>query len=119
VNSEQQHKHWRNRLDAAVVEAREWARRAMTARHEPQLQTLVLYVEDVDASAAWYRDALGVNWTQENHNAGPEHVSAQFGGLLIELYPRGDRPASQVRIELSVGDRFGDADTAPEGLLHG
>jgi hypothetical protein len=114
MNPEQQYEQWRARLDAAVVEARVWARRAMTAQHTPQVQTLVLYVDEVDASAAWYRDALGVTWTQEQHSAGPEHVSAQFGGLLIELYPRGDRPASQVRIELSVGDRFGDADTAPD-----
>lgn len=113
VPSDQQ-EQWRARLDDAVIEARSWARRALAARHAPQVQALVLYVNDVDASAAWYRDALGVTWTREMHAAGPEHVSAQVGGVLIELYPRGDRPASRVRIELSVGDRFGDADQAPE-----
>ncbi|MEC4615719.1 VOC family protein [Tsukamurella tyrosinosolvens] len=107
---------WRARLDDAVIEARKWARRALAARHAPQVQTLVLYVNDVDVSAAWYRDALGVTWTREKHATGPEHVSAQVGGLLIELYPRGDRPASRVRIELSVGDRFGNADHAPEPI---
>ena len=74
----------------------------------------MLYVNDVDVSAAWYRDALGVNWTREKHGAGPEHVSAQVGGIVVELYPRGSRPASSVRLELSIGDRFGDADQAPE-----
>ncbi|MBS4102840.1 VOC family protein [Tsukamurella paurometabola] len=108
------HEQWRSRLDAAVIEARGWARRALAARHAPQVQTLTLYVNDVDASAAWYQDALGIAWSHEKHGAGPEHVSARVGGLLIELYPRGDRPASRVRMELSIGDRFGDADTAPD-----
>ncbi|MFD9829063.1 VOC family protein [Tsukamurella tyrosinosolvens] len=112
--SDQQHERWRARLDDAVIEAPDWARRALAARHAPQVQTLVLYANDVDASAAWYRDALGVTWTREKHAAGPEHVSAQVDGLLIELCPRGDRPASRVRIELSIGDRFGNADQAPE-----
>ncbi|MGX9294430.1 VOC family protein [Tsukamurella paurometabola] len=110
------HERWRARLDDAVIEAHDWARRALAARHAPQVQTLALYVNDVDASAAWYQDALGVTWTREKHTAGPEHVSAQVDGLLIELYPRGDRPASRVRIELSVGDRFGNADQAPEPI---
>lgn len=112
--SDQQHERWRARLDDAVIEAHDWARRALAARHAPQVKTLVLYVNDVDASAAWYRDALGVNWAREKHGDGPEHVSARVDGLLIELYPRGDRSASRVRIELSIGDRFGNADQAPE-----
>ncbi len=113
VPSDQQ-EQWRSRLDDAVIEAHAWARRALAARHAPQIQTLVLYVNDVDVSAAWYRDALSVTWTREKHAAGPEHVSAQGGGMLIELNPRGDRPASRVRIELAVDDRFGDADQASE-----
>ena len=118
MNPDQQHERWRARLDAAVIEARSWARRALNARHAPQVQTLVLYVNDVDASAKWYSDALGITWTREKHAAGPEHVSAQVGGLLIELYPRGDRPASRVRLEVSVGDRYGDSDTAPDEFPH-
>jgi len=116
VNSDQQHERWRARLDAAVIEARDWARRAMTARHATQVTALTLYVDDVNASAKWYSAALGIAWTREKHAAGPEHVSTQVGGIVVELYPRRDRPASRVRIELSVGDRFGDADQAPEPI---
>lgn len=103
----------RTRLDDAVVEAREWAAAAMRARRAPRLSTLVLYVADVEASAEWYRSALGITWAPEQHGEGPEHVSARLGDVLLELYPRGDR-AGSVRIELEVPDLFGDADLAAD-----
>ncbi|KXP08819.1 VOC family protein [Tsukamurella pseudospumae] len=104
----------RARIDAAVSEAREWAAAAMRARRVPRLSTLVLYVSDVEASAEWYRAALGIQWTRERHGGGPEHVSAQLGEVLVEIYPAGDRAASRVRIELVVPDMYGGAEQAPD-----
>lgn len=81
-----------------------------------RLSTLVLYVEDVEASAEWWTQALGIRWTRERHGGGPQHVSAVLGGVLLELYPASERrPVSHVRIELVVPDVFGDADQAQDG----
>ncbi|KXP08732.1 VOC family protein [Tsukamurella pseudospumae] len=80
------------------------------------LRVLVIYVADVEASAAWYRSALGVRWTRERHGDGPPHMSAEIGGVLLELYPAGERAVSRVRIQLEVADAFGDADRAPDAF---
>lgn len=107
----------RARLDAAVIEARERPAAAMQARRAPRLTTLVLYVADVEAAADWYRSALSIVWTRERHGDGPEHVSTDLGGTVIELYPASERhPVSRVRVELTVPDMFGDADRAPDGF---
>ena len=106
----------RARLDAAVVEAREWAAAAVRAHQAPRLSTLVLYVADVEKSAEWYRSALGIRWTNERHGDGPEHMSAEIGGTVIELYPAGERLPSRCRIELELADRFGDADQASDAF---
>lgn len=83
----------------------------------PRLSTLVLYVENLAVAADWYRSALGIDWTRERHGSGPEHMSTEIGGTVIELYPASERhPVSRVRIELDVADPFGDADQAPDGF---
>lgn len=85
-------------------------------REELAVRTLVLYVADVAMSAAWYASALGIRWTRERHGGGPEHVSAEVGGLLLELYPAGERSVSRTRIEVAVPDVFGDAAEAPDSF---
>ncbi|WP_420873805.1 VOC family protein [Nocardia huaxiensis] len=56
---------------------------------------MVLYVEDLEASRAFYR-ALGLDLIREQHGRSPVHYSVVLaGGEVIELYPAASasRPA--------------------------
>ncbi len=56
--------------------------------------------------------------TEEKHGGGPKHYSFTNGGLLIELYPRGERAVSNVRLGLFTNDESlvnGDAIIDPDG----
>ncbi|MBS4102914.1 VOC family protein [Tsukamurella paurometabola] len=82
------------------------------SRHAPTMQIsyLVLYVTDPEASAAWYTDALGLRFTEEQHGVnGPVHYSTALGGgTVLELFSAGDdHPVTRTRIGLVVPDPFG------------
>lgn len=62
-----------------------------------QIVYLVLYCENLEKSRAFY-SALGLSFVQEKHDRGPLHWSTDLGGLVLELYPRGTRPPSSVRL---------------------
>ncbi|MFE3758505.1 VOC family protein [Nocardia tengchongensis] len=71
---------------------------------KPSLFLLVLYVEDIEASREFYA-ALGLGLVREQHGRGPVHYSVTLdGGEVVELYPRGARPATRVRLGLTVPD---------------
>lgn len=72
-----------------------------------KISYLVLYCSDPAASAAWYSDALGLLFTEEQHDGGPVHHSTEIDGTVVELYPAGDRPVTRTRIGLTVPDPFG------------
>lgn len=77
------------------------------------LNLLVIYVSNLAASAEFY-SALGLHLTREQHGDGPIHYSTLLpGGMILELYPAGDRPVSQVRLGITVPN---PAETA-EALL--
>lgn len=51
-----------------------------------RLRTLVLRCADIDRSQLFY-SALGLKFGFEQHGDQPGHYSAEFGGLVLELYP--------------------------------
>lgn len=68
-----------------------------------RLSLIVLYVPPslMDATAAFYAKLLDVQPVHEQHSTGPEHwsVSSRLTGLVVEVYPAGDRPATRTRME--------------------
>jgi predicted enzyme related to lactoylglutathione lyase len=53
---------------------------------EVTLNLVVLKVSDLEVSARFY-EALGLSFQREQHGSGPEHLSANAGVVLLELYP--------------------------------
>lgn len=69
------------------------------------LTLLVLYVTDPQRSREFY-ELLGLTLTEEQHDGGPVHYSAQLpGGTVLELYPSGDRSVTHTRLGFMVRDR--------------
>ncbi|SIJ94927.1 VOC family protein [Mycobacteroides abscessus] len=69
------------------------------------LTLLVLYVTDPQRSREFY-ELLGLTLTEERHEGGPVHYSAQLpGGTVLELYPSGDRSVTHTRLGFMVRDR--------------
>ena len=64
------------------------------------LDYLVIYCSDPEASAEWYASALALRFTKEQHGSrGPLHFSSEIGGTILELYPAADGlPRSRVRL---------------------
>ena len=52
----------------------------------PTLSLLVLRTANVEAALAFYR-ALGLDFRAEQHGVGPLHHAAQWGELVLEIYP--------------------------------
>lgn len=71
--------------------------------YRPRLALIVLYVPPLllDEAARFYGALLDVDPVQEKHGGGPEHwsISSRLTGLVIEVYPAGDRPATRTRLE--------------------
>jgi lactoylglutathione lyase len=68
------------------------------------LNLVVLRVADLDRAASFY-SRLGLKFTRHRHGKGPEHLSAEMGGAVFELYPlTADGPASTgARVGFKVG----------------
>lgn len=61
-------------------------------------------MDDLDTSRRFY-EQLGLAFQSEQHGAGPQHLSSQIGGTVIELYPRGSSPSTEgVRLGFVVDD---------------
>jgi lactoylglutathione lyase len=52
----------------------------------PSLSLIVLRTTQLEAALAFYR-ALGLQFVEEPHGAGPVHFSTQLGGVVVEIYP--------------------------------
>lgn len=59
---------------------------------------------------------LGLRLVREQHGGGPVHYSVQLGGgLVLELYPAGDRPATRTRLGLRIPGAAASTVTDPDG----
>jgi lactoylglutathione lyase len=66
------------------------------------LNLVVIRVSDMAASRRFY-EALGLQFSLERHGNGPEHLAAELAGTVLEIYPRGNGPASSgVRLGFRV-----------------
>lgn len=52
----------------------------------PMLNLVVIRVGDLDVSQTFY-NILGITFDRHRHGSGPEHLSAQLGAAVFELYP--------------------------------
>ena len=59
----------------------------------PSLDLVVIRAADLERSRRFY-EALGLSFSLEKHGKGPEHLAAEFDGLVFEIYPMADGPAS-------------------------
>src|SRR5262249_2655095 len=50
------------------------------------LGSLVIRTIDVARALSFYR-ALGLDFTEEQHGAGPRHFCCDLGGMILEIYP--------------------------------
>lgn len=71
---------------------------------KPRLRLLVLRVADLASSRRFY-EALGLRFAVERHGRGPEHLSADLGDFVFELYPLASRPPTTgARVGFEVPD---------------
>lgn len=52
------------------------------------LNLCVIRVSDLGRTKQFY-EALGILFTRERHGSGPEHLAAEFDGMVFELFPVG------------------------------
>ncbi|HEX8916637.1 MAG TPA: VOC family protein [Humisphaera sp.] len=71
----------------------------------PRLNLVVLRVADLVASEAFYA-RLGLSFERHRHGSGPEHLAAQCGGAVVELYAASaERPVERsTRVGFAVDD---------------
>lgn len=74
--------------------------------HPVKLTLLVLRCEDIDRAASFY-SVFGFEFETEKHGSGPEHLSADVDGVVVELYPKLGKDTSSVRIGFSVDNMAG------------
>lgn len=66
-----------------------------------RLNLVVLRIADLAAAERFY-GLLGLAFTREWHGRGPEHLSSESAGVVLELYPRGERSTADVRLGFHV-----------------
>lgn len=79
----------------------------------PALTYLVLRCADLERSRCFY-EALGLTLIAEQHGAGPRHYTCHLGEVVFELYPRGSRQGSDVRLGIRVADLAATVDAVRE-----
>lgn len=57
------------------------------------LNLVVLRSTDLERARSFY-ECLGLQFTRHQHGSGPEHLSAELGGCVFELYPQSSNGAS-------------------------
>lgn len=66
------------------------------------LNLVVIRSGDLERSKSFY-EAIGLQFSKERHGSGPEHLAAQLGNLVFEIYPRGiGRETVGVRLGFEV-----------------
>jgi predicted enzyme related to lactoylglutathione lyase len=76
------------------------------------LSLLVLRSPDVERAARFY-GLLGIRFERERHGTGPEHLAAQLGPAVLEIYPQ-DGQADSVGVRL--GFRVASVDAVIEAM---
>jgi lactoylglutathione lyase len=56
-----------------------------------KLNLVVIRAAELERSQRFY-EALGLQFSREQHGRGPEHLAAVLGSLVFEIYPRGSEP---------------------------
>ena len=69
-----------------------------------RINLIVLYVSDLKASKEFYQSILNIEFVEETHGSGPTHYSATLFGCVLELYPKGSRAKSNLRIGFELDD---------------
>ena len=71
---------------------------------QPTVNLIVLRAQyPVDLAKIY--EALGCRFVTERHGGGPEHLSADLGGITLEIYPRASaQSTSGLRIGFIVSD---------------
>ena len=81
------------------------------------LSLVVLRVADLAASRTFY-ERLGLDFREERHGRGPEHLSTTLGGVVLELYPQGSGPSTAgLRLGLVVTDLDGAAERSRSAVV--
>jgi lactoylglutathione lyase len=75
--------------------------------NEPRLNLVVLRVADLERAERFYA-ALGLVFQRHAHGNGPEHLAAEWGGMVLELYPA--TPAQPVTASARIGFLVGELD---------
>src|SRR5262245_54062953 len=53
-----------------------------------ELNLIVIRSADLQRAEEFY-GALGISFSRERHENEPEHLAAQVGGIVLEIYPKG------------------------------
>lgn len=80
------------------------------------LSYIVIFCSDVEASRQFYA-AHGLDMRREQHDGGPVHYSCALDGVVLELYPAGDRPPTRTRLGLRVPGAEMTTDVDPDGNI--
>jgi predicted enzyme related to lactoylglutathione lyase len=75
---------------------------------------IVIRAADLDRSQRFY-EALGIQFSREKHGNGPEHLAAETGGVVFEIYPRGSGPSTE---GVRLGFQVPSVDAAVSALQH-
>jgi predicted enzyme related to lactoylglutathione lyase len=69
---------------------------------DTSLNLIVIRAADLERAQRFY-EALGLRFSREKHANGPEHLAAETGGVVFEIYPRGSGPSTEgVRLGFQV-----------------
>lgn len=74
--------------------------------NNPALSLIVVRTSQMEASLAFYR-ALGFQFAEEKHGAGPTHYSTSLGSTMLEIYP--GEPAASLNRKASGATMLGFA----------
>jgi catechol 2,3-dioxygenase-like lactoylglutathione lyase family enzyme len=75
----------------------------MTTNDLIRLDYVVLRCADLARSRRFY-EALGLRFEEQQHGRGAPHLSANIGGVVLELYPLSTRSSAGLRFGLRVQD---------------
>ena len=69
----------------------------------PLLNLVVIRSSNIEKLGAFY-SAIGLEFERHQHGSGPEHLAAELGGAVFEIYPseRGIEPTTAVRLGFGV-----------------
>jgi len=69
---------------------------------DTSLKLSLIRASDLERTQRFY-EALGLRFSREKHGNAPEHLAAETGGVVFEVYPRGNGPATEgVRLGFQV-----------------